>query len=175
MDIRSRLDAIEADITTLALDAIVNAANEPLIMGGGVDGAIRRKAGPGMEDEIRKIGHCPTGSAIITKGHRLPAKHVIHTVAPVFGDGGGQEGKEQLLAACYRNSLLCADEHGIATIAFPCIGTGIYGWPADTAAGIAFRTVVEHLAACERQSRVVFCCFSSTDRDRYARLMAALA
>src|SRR5438067_453713 len=106
---RARLSAIEADITTLAVDAIVNAANEPLIMGGGVDGAIRRKAGREMEDDLRRIGRCPTGTAIITRGYRLPAKYVIHTVAPVFGGGGARlEEKERQLGDCYRNSLQLA-------------------------------------------------------------------
>lgn len=175
MRVRDRLEAIEADITTLSLDAIVNAANEPLIMGGGVDGAIRRKAGPAMEEEIRRIGRCPTGEAVITKGHRLPARYVIHTAAPVFGGGGMTIAQKQhLLSACYRNALARADEHGIATIAFPCIGTGIYGWPADLACGIAFDAVVAHLGDCAIQTRVVFCCFASGDRERYAAKIGAM-
>ena len=176
MSLRDRLEAIEADITTLALDAIVNAANEPLIMGGGVDGAIRRKAGREMEDEIRKIGRCPTGHAVITKGHRLPARFVIHTVAPVYGGGDASpERKQELLAACYRNALARADENAIATIAFPCVGTGIYGWPAGLACDIAFGAVVGHLRTSTLQSCVTFCCFAPGDQELYAARIAALA
>lgn len=173
MRARDRLEAIEGDITTLALDAIVNAANEPLIMGGGVDGAIRRKAGREMEVELRRIGRCPTGEAIVTEGHRLPARYVIHTVAPIWSGGGGatQKQKEGLLAACYRNALSRADEKSVSSMAFPCIGTGIYGWPADLAAFIAFDAVVEHLRGCAMQRRVVFCCFNRQDCERYKLLV----
>jgi len=174
LSLRDRLEAIEADIITLALDAIVNAANESLIMGGGVDGAIRRKAGMAMEEELRRIGRCPTGSAVITCGARLPAKFVIHTVAPAFNDGGSQQQKQQLLADCYRAALARADEHMIATLAFPCIGTGIYRWPADMAAKIAFNAVVDHLEGCTMQTRIVFCCFSTADRERYEALIAGM-
>jgi O-acetyl-ADP-ribose deacetylase (regulator of RNase III) len=168
-----RLESIEADITTLSLDAIVNAANEALIRGGGVDGAIRRKAGDEMEHELRRIGRCRAGNAVITRGGRLPAKFVIHTVAPVFGQSGKTPEEEaDLLAACYANVLALADKSGIRTVAFPCIGTGIYGWPADTAAGIAFRVVTQHLRNCTVQDKIVFCCFSNADRERYARLIA---
>src|ERR1700722_6227874 len=166
VSVRGRLEAIEADITTLALDAIVNAANEALMMGGGVDGAIRRKAGREMEDELRRIGRCPTGHAVITHGHRLPAKFVIHTAAPVWSGGGSGATPEQqklLLASCYRNALARADENAITSMAFPCTGTGIYGWPNDVAAHIAFETVVGHLRTCEAQTRIVFCCFSHGD------------
>jgi O-acetyl-ADP-ribose deacetylase (regulator of RNase III) len=173
MTLRAHLEAIESDITTLALDAIVNAANEPLIRGGGVDGAIRRKAGPEIEVELRKIGRCPTGTAIITRGHLLPSKFVIHTVAPVWGDVDGKE-SDRLLGGCYRNALKLANAHDISTIAFPCIGTGIYGWPPDRAAVIAFNTVTAYLAAGGKQSRVVFCCFSGEDRARYESLLARL-
>jgi O-acetyl-ADP-ribose deacetylase (regulator of RNase III) len=175
VNLRDRLEAIEADISTLQLDAIVNAANEPLIMGGGVDGAIRRKAGREMEDDLRRIGRCPTGQAVITPGYRLAAKHVIHTVAPVWSGGGAtREQKEGLLADCYRNALALADTNDIASIAFPCIGTGIYGWPAERAARIAFDTTVHHLQHGGKQTCVVFCCFSSEDRERYAALIAAI-
>lgn len=174
MNVRERLEVLEADITTLALDAIVNAANEPLIMGGGVDGAIRRKAGGEMEDEIRRIGRCPTGKAVITKGHRLPAKHVIHTVAPTWSQGGAASSKQELLRACYENVLALADKHAIASIAFPCIGTGIYAWPADLAAQIAFNAVVLHLKGCSVQTRIVFCCFSHEDFERYAKLIRSI-
>lgn len=172
MSVRDRLDVIEADISTLALDAIVNAANEPLMMGGGVDGAIRRKAGREMEDDLRKIGRCPTGTAIITRGYRLAAKFVIHTVAPIWGGGGASDArKREQLAGCYRNALIRADENQIASIAFPAIGTGIYGWPADIAAEIALREVTAHLAQCDVQARVVFCCFSAADRALYQDLV----
>lgn len=174
MSVADRLEAIEADITTLALDASVNAANEPLIIGGGVDGAIRRKAGREMEDEIRRIGRCPTGNAVITHGHRLPARFVIHTVAPVWGGGGATpEQKQALLAACYRNALARADENAIASVAFPCIGTGVYGWPQDLAARIAFESVVQHLQACDLQTRVAFCCFSHADCEYYSSMIVA--
>jgi O-acetyl-ADP-ribose deacetylase (regulator of RNase III) len=175
VNLRDRLEAIEADISTLQLDAIVNAANEPLIMGGGVDGAIRRKAGPEMAGDLRRIGRCPTGQAVITPGYRLAAKHVIHTVAPVWSGGGAtREQKEALLADCYRNSLALADANEISAIAFPCIGTGIYGWPADRAAQVAIDPVVHHLNHGGTQTRVVLCCFSNADRERYAALIDAL-
>lgn len=167
--IRDVLSAIEADISSLDIEAIVNAANEPLIMGGGVDGAIRRKAGPDMETEIRKIGRCPTGQAIITRGHRLPARHVIHTVAPIFNDRSKQQ--TMLLADCYRNSLALARQHAIGEIAFPCLGTGVYGWPPDLAARTAFDAVLASLRDNDHFTRIVFCCFSRADRDRYLTLI----
>jgi O-acetyl-ADP-ribose deacetylase (regulator of RNase III) len=175
MTVKDRLSAIEADISTLALDAIVNAANEPLMMGGGVDGAIRRKAGREMEDDLRKINRCPTGTAIITRGYRLAAKFVIHTVAPVWSKGGATEArKKELLAACYQSVLARADENDIASIAFPAIGTGIYSWPPDLAAEIALRELVDHLQQCAKQSQVTFCCFSEPDRERYRALIEQL-
>jgi len=173
-DIAARLDCVQADITTLALDAIVNAANEPLIMGGGVDGAIRRKAGPEMETDLRRIGRCPTGEAVLTRGYRLPARFVIHTVAPVWSGRSTVEENDRLLASCYRNALTLADTNAIASIAFPCIGTGIYAWPADRAANIAFKVVVSHLQNVARDLRVTFCCFSERDRECYAALIAGL-
>jgi O-acetyl-ADP-ribose deacetylase (regulator of RNase III) len=173
MNLWDRLESLEADITTLAVDAIVNAANEPLIMGGGVDGAIRRKAGPDIEIALQKYRRCPTGTAIITRGYRLPAKFVIHTVAPVFGGGGARaEEKERQLAECYRHSLQLADKKNIRTIAFPCIGTGIYAWPSQRAAEIAVGTVRVHLEGGGKQTRVVFCCFSRADKARYDTLIA---
>jgi O-acetyl-ADP-ribose deacetylase (regulator of RNase III) len=174
-DLKKRIESIEADISTLALDAIVNAANEPLIMGGGVDGAIRRKAGREMEDDLRRIGRCKTGSAVITKGHRLAARFVIHTVAPVWSSGGAcVEDKERMLADCYRNSLSLAAEHDLASMAFPCIGTGVYAWPPDRAAEIALETVLSHLGEHAAPERVIFCCFSADDRARYEEKIAAL-
>ena len=166
--------AIEADISTLDVEAIVNAANEPLIMGGGVDGAIRRKAGPDMETELRQIGRCPTGQAIITAGHSLPARHVIHTVAPIWsGDAEKHKRDVSLLGDCYRNVLTLAHAHAIHEIAFPCLGTGIYGWPPDLAARTAFDTVKVFLQSENQFSQIVFCCFNNADKVRYASLIGA--
>ena len=169
---RSRLQSIEADIATLSIDAIVNAANEPLIMGGGVDGAIRRKAGPEIEKELRSIGRCPEGTAIVTRAHSLPSQWVIHTVAPVWSGDNARD--KELLASCYRSALSLARSRGLLSIAFPCIGTGIFGWPADIAASIAFGAVMRHLAASDTPANVTFCCFSSADRERYAALIGSL-
>lgn len=137
----------QGDITTLAVDAIVNAANETLLGGGGVDGAIHRAAGPDLLAECRRIGGCPTGEARITGGYRLPARHVIHTVGPVWR--GGHAGEDDMLASAYRNSLLLAQAHDLAGIAFPAISTGIYGFPADRAACIAVRAIRGHRAALQ--------------------------
>ena len=163
------LTALRADITTLAVDAIVNAANESLLGGGGVDGAIHRAAGPELLAECRALGGCPTGEARITRGYRLPARHVIHTVGPIWR--GGARGEADLLASCYRRSLELAAAHGVATIAFPCISTGVYGYPADEAARIAVGTVRDLVTQSFRE--VVFCCFSEGDRALYAALLDA--
>ncbi|MCC2106240.1 MAG: O-acetyl-ADP-ribose deacetylase [Hyphomicrobiales bacterium] len=163
------LTALRADITTLAVDAIVNAANESLLGGGGVDGAIHRAAGPELLAECRALGGCPTGEARITRGYRLPARHVIHTVGPIWR--GGARGEADLLASCYRRSLELAAAHGVATIAFPCISTGVYGYPADEAARIAVGTVRDLVTQSFRE--VVFCCFSESDRALYAALLDA--
>jgi O-acetyl-ADP-ribose deacetylase (regulator of RNase III) len=170
--VRRRLEAIEADITTLAVAAIVNAANSALLPGGGVDGAIRRKAGRQIDEDLYRIGHCEAGTAVITAGYGLPASRVIHTVAPIWA---GRDEQDAILARCYESALSLADVHQLGTIAFPGIGTGAYGWPADKAAKLAFETVVAHLQNCAIQTRVTFCCFARGDRERYAALIASLS
>ena len=152
------LDILVADITTLPVDAIVNAANRSLLGGGGVDGAIHRAAGPELLAECRTLGGCATGSAKITRGYRLPAQHVIHAVGPVWQGGGADE--DALLASCYSTALRLAAEHKLASIAFPAISTGIYAFPAERAARIAVETVASELATPRSLTRVVFCCFS---------------
>jgi len=152
-------DIVVADITTLPVDAIVNAANRSLLGGGGVDGAIHRAAGPELLAECRTLGGCETGSAKMTRGYRLPSRHVIHAVGPVWHGGGSNE--DELLASCYRAALDLAAASNLASITFPAISTGIYGFPADRAARIAVGTVASELAATARSiSRVVFCCFA---------------
>lgn len=173
--LRRMLTAIEADISELAIEAIVNAANEPLIVGGGVDGAIRRKAGADMENELRTIGRCLTGQAVLTGGHRLSARYVIHTVAPIWrNNSAAGDSQIALLSACYRNSLSLAAAHGIRKIAFPCLGTGVYGWPPELAARTACDAVVAWLREPGQFTRVVFCCFSGADERRYASLIASV-
>jgi O-acetyl-ADP-ribose deacetylase (regulator of RNase III) len=165
------LRAVHADITTLAVDAIVNAANASLLGGGGVDGAIHRAAGPRLLQECRGLHGCATGEAKATGGYRLPAKHVVHTVGPVWHGGGQGEGA--LLASCYRRALEVAHGLGARHIAFPAISTGIYGYPAEPAAGIAVRTVRETLARLAGFDEVIFCCFSGRDLLLYERVLAA--
>ncbi|HMM90813.1 O-acetyl-ADP-ribose deacetylase [Bradyrhizobium sp.] len=167
---QARLEIIVADITTLRVDAIVNAANSSLLGGGGVDGAIHRAAGPDLLAECRMLHGCETGDAKITRGYRLPAGHVIHTVGPVWN--GGTLGEDDLLASCYRRSIALCQQHGLASVAFPAISTGIYRFPADRAAGIAVGNVVDALAAAPLVTKVIFCCFSPDSGRLHEAAMA---
>jgi O-acetyl-ADP-ribose deacetylase (regulator of RNase III) len=159
LDLTARIEVREADITRLAVDAIVNAANQSLLGGGGVDGAIHRAAGAELLDECRTLGGCPTGQAKITRGYRLPAKFVIHSVGPRYRDG--RHGEPELLASCYTESLTLAAAHGVRTIAFPAISCGIYGYPIPDAANIAVRTVAGFLGADQSIEQVILTCFGS--------------
>ena len=168
-----RVEIIEADITTLAVDAIVNAATRSLLGGGGVDGAIHRAAGPELLKECETLGGCDTGSAKITRGYRLKARHVIHTVGPVWHGGGSDE--EALLAGCYRSALDIAATHALPSLAYPAISTGIYRFPADLAARIAVGTVASEIAASPRGiQRVVFCCFVPDSAEHHQTAFAEL-
>jgi len=164
-----RINTVQADITTLAVDAIVNAANNSLLGGGGVDGAIHRAAGPELQEECRKLGGCPTGEARITRGYRLPARWVIHTVGPVWH--GGNHDEDALLAACYLNSLTLTEAHAIRTIAFPSISTGAYGFPFQRASEIAVRTVRQFLSSHEQLEKVTFVCFGRDAFESYQALL----
>jgi O-acetyl-ADP-ribose deacetylase (regulator of RNase III) len=169
----ARLEICVADITTLSVDAIVNAANRALLGGGGVDGAIHRAAGPQLLAECRLLGGCATGAAKITRGYNLPAKHVVHAVGPVWNGGG--DGEEALLASCYRAALDLAAANRLASIAFPAISTGIYRFPPDRAARIAVGTVASEVAASPRgMTRVVFCCFAPAAAEHHSAAFADL-
>jgi O-acetyl-ADP-ribose deacetylase len=169
----ARLEVVVADITTLRVDAVVNAANTSLLGGGGVDGAIHRAAGPELKEECRRLGGCETGGAKITKGYRLPARYVIHAVGPVWN--GGHRGEDDLLASCYRSAIELCGANNLASVAFPAISTGIYRFPADRAAAIAVATTAKVLEATPTIERVIFCCFSQESARFHESALAGLA
>jgi O-acetyl-ADP-ribose deacetylase len=169
---KALLEVIVADITTLSVDAIVNAANRSLLGGGGVDGAIHRVAGPDLLAECRTLNGCETGDAKITRGYRLPARHVIHTVGPVWQ--GGDDGEEELLASCYRRSIELCGAHELTSAAFPAISTGVYRFPADRAARIAIASTVDALSTTPALTRVIFCCFSQDSARLHEQAMTRI-
>jgi O-acetyl-ADP-ribose deacetylase len=164
------IKVIRGDITRCSVDAIVNAANRSLLGGGGVDGAVHRAAGPGLLEECKQLGGCPTGEARLTAGYRLPARYVIHTVGPIWS--GGEHGEARLLASCYRNSLQLASDHGLETIAFPSISTGVYRFPFEPACRIAVRECRQFLAINQLPRQVIFCCFSEHDAEIYRQVIS---
>lgn len=166
------MHVVEGDITALRVDAIVNAANSSLLGGGGVDGAIHRAAGPGLLAECGTLGGCPTGEARISGGYDLPARHVIHTVGPVYRDG--VSGEPELLRSCYRASLRLAAGAGVRSIAFPCISTGVYGYPAPEACAIAVDAVADWISANDLPERILFCCFNPRDAALYRARLASI-
>ena len=172
MSVKERIELIEGDITKLDVDAIVNAANSSLLGGGGVDGAIHYAAGPQLVEECAKLGGCPTGEAKLTKGYRLPARHVIHTVGPIWR--GGSNGEPEKLANCYRNSMQIAADNGFATIAFPAISTGVYGYPLQEAAQIAINQVIECLNKMPSIKKVIFVLFGRKNFDIYTDILSNL-
>lgn len=169
-NLANRIEVTQGDITRLAVDAIVNAANSSLLGGGGVDGAIHRAAGPGLLEECRKLNGCPTGQAKITGGYHLPAKHVIHTVGPVWH--GGRQNEDELLADCYRNSLQLAVENSLKTVAFPAISTGVYSFPLERATRIAVREVQDFLRQNDSVEKVLFVTFGDEANRTYQKVLA---